>query len=81
MILYLLQAGGLNEALFNSEWTDMPLSTRKMVIILMSFGQANPTLEIKPFYELSLFAFAQVSATFFMVKISMDTKNLTFNRR
>lgn len=48
-----LQTNDLIGTLFNSEWPDMSLSYRKMVIILMSLAQTGLRMEVRPFYILN----------------------------
>lgn len=54
------QASSQNESLYNSDWTEMPIATRKMIIILMTFGQNPPVLEVSPFYVINRKALAGV---------------------
>lgn len=52
-----LQTNDIIGTLFNSEWPDMSLSYRKMVIILMSLAQTELRMEVRPFYILNLETF------------------------
>lgn len=49
----------------------MPATSRKMVAILMTFGQITPTMDIDPFYEQSLFGFAQVTKCYILVSMNI----------
>lgn len=53
-------ASGLNQALFDSDWIDMPVSTRKTMILMMAFGQNTPTMKFPPFYVTNRKSFAGV---------------------
>lgn len=53
-------AGGFNEALYDCDWTEMPASTRKMMIIMMTFGQDTPVMSFPPFYVANRASFAGV---------------------
>lgn len=54
-------AGGLNQALYDCAWVEMPLSTRKMMVIMMAFGQKAPSMECLPFYAANRESFAGVA--------------------
>lgn len=53
-------ASGLNQALYDSDWINMPVSTRKWMILMMTFGQNTPIMKFRPFYVANRESFAGV---------------------
>lgn len=54
------QAGDFNAEVFNCAWTDMAISNRKILIIMMTLGQRTPKFEVKPFIVVNREYFAEV---------------------
>lgn len=53
----------MNWILYSGDWMEMPVSVRKMVITMMSFGQDMPSLRAAPFYVVNRELVAEVRRT------------------
>lgn len=65
-----LQANNLNQSLFDSDWTEMPVSHREMMITLMTFGHKKLRIKIPPFYVVCRPALGEVHNRFLLLEKS-----------
>lgn len=48
--LRIFQANNMNQSLYESDWTEMPVANRKMMLTLMTFGHTELKITIPPLY-------------------------------
>lgn len=54
----------MNTVLFDCDWNAMSKGNRKILNIIMTFGQITPRLQVEPFFVINREYFAQVGLNF-----------------